>query len=169
MGTIELKLSGPKGLSAIVDEKDYETLDLGSYKWRPLIGRTTVYAIAHKNRKTLYLHRLIMGLADAPRSVLVDHKDHNGLNNSRTNLRVTDKRGNKGNSRKPLSAKSASTYKGVSYMADKNIKPWLSRIKLSGKDKYIGSYRTEIEAARAYNKAAEKHFGTMAYINELPD
>lgn len=167
MRTIEIKLTGHSGLSTLVDEKDYETLRLGSYKWRPHFGRSTVYARTHNGAKTMFLHRLIMGLTEAPRSVLVDHKDHNGLNNSRTNLRVTDNSNNQRNSRKRLSAKRTSAYKGVSKRSDNKSNPWQARIKLPDKIKHLGYYRTEIEAATAYNKAAISIFGPMAYLNQL--
>ena len=166
-------------LSAIVDEEDYRTLDLGSYKWYRLLGPHTTYAKAHKNGKTIYLHRLIMGLVDAPRSEYVDHIDGNGLNNSRTNLRKTDNRGNQRNQTKHLSATSISTYKGVCYREWSIIRPWAAYITLSeagklcpdnkrrGKNKYLGCYRTEIEAATAYNQAAIELFGPMAYLNDI--
>ena len=167
-------------LSAIVDEEDYRTLDLGSYKWYRLLGPHTTYAKAHKNGKTIYLHRLIMGLVDAPRSEYVDHIDGNGLNNSRTNLRKTDNRGNQRNQTKHLSATSTSTYKGVCYRSGKyRTKPWMANITLSdkrplgadkkvrGKQKYLGCYQTEIEAATAYNQAAIELFGPSAHQNDI--
>lgn len=167
MGAITIKLSGPSGLSVIVDEEDYRTYDLGSYTWRAhIIGRQT-YAVTDKNGKRIYLHRLIMGLEKG--SDMVDHIDHNGLNNYRTNLRVTDNSGNQHNKRKSLSAKCTSTYKGVQFCSDKKTNPWKARISLSGKDKHLGYYRTETEAARSYNEAATKYYGTTAYLNELSD
>jgi hypothetical protein len=167
MGTIrEIKVTGRNyELSVFVDEEDYQTLDLGSYNWSRLIGCTTTYVKTHKKGKTILLHRLIMGLENAPRSVLVDHKDHNGLNNCRTNLRKTDSSGNHANYLKRLSAKNFSPYKGVHLCSDKRSKPWRADIKLSGKNKHLGYYRTQEEAALAYNKAAIEHFGDMANLN----
>lgn len=167
MGTIrELKIIGlDYELSAYVDQEDYRTLDLGSYNWSRLIGHTTTYAKTYKSHKTVLLHRLIMGLENAPKSVIVDHIDGNGLNNYRTNLRITDNRGNRLNSRKSLSDKYTSTYKGV-YLDSKNkTNPWRVRAVLSGKDKHIGYYKTEQEAAIAYNQFALENYGTMAYLN----
>jgi len=169
MGVITINLSGPKGLSTVVDEEDYRTYDLGSYNWSPLIRRSTTYAYSHNNRKTIYLHRLIMGLLDAPRSVLVDHIDHNGLNNSRTNLLVTDNSGNQRNRRKSLSAKRASSYIGAHLDRNNKTNPWRASVFLSGKHKHLGCYRTEKEAALAYNNAVIEHFGDRAYLNILPD
>lgn len=179
MGTTLLNLIGPQGLSAIVDEEDYKTLDLGSYKWTPFIGHNTTYAKTYKKGKKILLHRLIMGLIDSPSSVYVDHKDHNGLNNYRTNLRVTDNKGNSHNARKRLSAKNTSCYKGVSFDPKNKTNPWRAHITLSedrhiGADKkwrsrprYLGCYRTQEEAATAYNQAATELFGHMAHLNVI--
>lgn len=171
MGTIrEIKVIGRKAayeLSVYVDEADYQTLDLGSYNWFRVIGRTTTYVQAHKNGRVILLHRLIMGVMDAGRSVYVDHIDGNGLNNYRTNLRVTDNMGNQRNARKSLSAKTSSSYKGVSSRSDNKSKPWLAYITLSGKQKNLGHYRTQEEAATAYNNAAIEHFGDMANLNNI--
>jgi len=171
MGTMEIKLSGNNNLSTIVDEEDYWTFRLSDYRWLPTTnGSRAVYVRANKNGKQIILHRLIMGLLDSPRSVFVDHKDHNGLNNSRTNLRVTNNMGNQRNARKQLSAKNTSTHKGVSFDRNKKTNPWRAGIMLSGKAKYLGHYRTQEEAARSYNEAATKYYGTMAYLNIIePD
>jgi len=153
-------------LSVLVDENDYRTLNLGSYKWRRIIGRTTTYVATYNKGKTLYLHRLIMGLSNAPRSVFVDHIDGNGLNNYKTNLRVTNNTGNQRNRHKSLSAKTSSTYKGIYYNnTNKESKPWTAQITLSGKWKYLGCYKTQEEAALAYNNAAIEHFGQYANPN----
>jgi len=170
MSVITINLSGPAQLSAIVSEEDYRTLKLWDYKWYPIIGHGTTYAKADKNGKTIYLHRLIMGCADKPRSVFVDHIDRNGLNNYRTNLRMTDNSGNNANTPKRLSAKHTSSYKGVSWIGSHNkSNPWVARIALSGKEKHLGCYRTQEDAARSYNQAAIELFGPMAFLNVLPD
>lgn len=174
MATLEIKLAGHNNYSTIVDEEDYRTLNLDSYKWRPIIRRCTTYVTSYyKNGREIRLHRLIMGLMDAPRSVIVDHIDGNGLNNSRTNLRITDKNGNAQNRRKLLSKKCSSSYKGVCWKWSHNkTNPWYASIRLpdGGKSKHLGYYRTEIEAALSYNKAASELFGPMAFLNVIdPD
>ena len=163
--TREIKLSGDNNLFTIVDEDDYRTLRLWDYKWFRIIGRTTTYVASKKNGKTIYLHRLIMGLQNAPGSVYVDHIDHNGLNNYKTNLRATDNTGNQRNAHKRISARNSSTYKGITRHPDNKMNPWMARIYLSGKRKYLGCYKTEEEAALSYNKAAIEYFGDMAYLN----
>jgi hypothetical protein len=178
---MEIRLGGNKGLSTFVDDEDYRTFNLGSYNWYPSGKYGSEYAKTYKNGKQMSLHRLIMGLENGPTSVLVDHIDHNGLNNCRDNLRKTDIVGNGRNSRKQLSATS-SRYKGVNWnWANNRIKPWNAYITLSdrrktgtdnktkGRQKNLGNYRTQEEAATAYNKAATELFGPMACLNILPD
>lgn len=171
MATLEIKLAGHNNYSTIVDEEDYWTFHLSDYKWYPNISKSgTVYARAKKNGKQVFLHRLILGLENGPTSVLVDHIDHIGLNNSRTNIRMTDNKGNARNRRKSLSAKTSSCYKGACFFPNNKSKPWKADIKLSGQNKHLGYYRTEIEAALSYNNAAIEHFGDMACLNVIdPD
>ena len=152
-------------LSVLVDENDYQTLNLGSYKWHRVIGQATTYVATSNKGKTLYLHRLITGLENASRSIYVDHIDHNGLNNSRDNLRITDNKGNQQNQRKHLSDQNHSCYKGVTKHSYNKSNPWIAHITLSGKIKHLGNYRTEEEAALSYNRAAIEHFGSMANLN----
>jgi len=172
MGAIrEIKVIGRNyELSTVVDEEDYKTFRLWEYKLYRHIGRTTTYIRAYKNGKIIGIHRLIMGLENAPKTVCVDHIDHNGLNNYRSNLRITNNKGNQYNKRKALSAKTSSIYKGVCFDADKSKNPWVAYIRLStGKQKHLGCYRTQEEAARSYNKAATGYYGNMAFLNLLPD
>jgi hypothetical protein len=44
----------------------------------------------------------------------------------------------------------------------------LQAIRLDGKDRHLGTYRSEKEAALAYDRAAHHHFGVVAYLN-FPD
>lgn len=169
MATLEIKLAGHNNYSTIVDEEDYRTFNLGSYKWHRMVRPNTTYVATYKNGKQIYLHRFILGLENAPRSVFVDHIDHNGLNNSRTNIRVTDNRGNQYNKHKVLSVKRTSCYKGVHLDRNNKTNPWRAGIRLLGKAKYLGCYRTQEEAARSYNQAATELFGPMAFLNVLPD
>jgi len=170
MGAVrEIKIIGCNyKLSTFVEEVDYQTLRLWEYRLSRLIGRNTTYIKTSKNSRKILLHRLIMGLENGPTSVLVDHIDGNGLNNLRDNLRITDNSGNMRNARKRLS-ETSSLYKGVHKHSNNKSKPWHVSITLSGKRQFLGYYRTEIEAATAYNKAAIELFGPMAFLNVLPD
>ena len=79
-GTIEMRLS--KGQTCVFDEEDLEKVQ--SYVWAANAGGNTFYAYAHVSNSTakVSMHRLI-----CPQYPMVDHKDRNGLNNCRSNLR----------------------------------------------------------------------------------
>lgn len=59
-----------------------------------------------------------------------------------------------------------SQYRGV---RTRNGERWYAEIKVNGKGVYLGSFNSEIEAARAYNEAALKYHGDKAKLNEIPD
>lgn len=106
----------------------------------------------------VYMHRLIMGL-DNSSFLAVDHKDWNGLNNQRDNLRVATRAQNQANIR-PLKT-AFCEYKGVSYDKNYPTKPWRARIK----NTLVGYFHTPEGAAVAYNKKALELYGEFAYLN----
>jgi len=150
----EMKVCGRDyEVTTFVDEEDYWRLRLWEYSWSRIPGYKTTYIITYKKDKNVYLHRLIMGVVNSPCFVYVDHIDHNGLNNSKNNLRITNNSGNSRNCHKTL-LKTSSRYKGVSrHTIHSKLKPWQACIRIDGKNKYLGSFRTEKEAAKAYNEA----------------
>jgi hypothetical protein len=91
---------------------------------------------------------------------LIDHRDGNGLNNTRRNLRrATDAQ----NCRDSPQRRGASQFKGVTWVA-RNEK-WRAVIAVCGKQTSLGYFEHEYDAARAYDAAALKHFGEFACIN----
>jgi len=111
--------------------------------------------------KTIYMHRLILGTASG---VFVDHIDHNGLNNSRSNLRECSNSQNMANSRWPVGK---SGYRGVSFYKPEGT--WKARISINGKEKTLGYRKTPDAAARLYDDAARVHFGEFAITNFADD
>lgn len=107
------------------------------------------------------LHRVIM---NTPVGLETDHKDGNGLNNSKSNLRIATHRQNALNSIKHKPA--ASKFKGIYYYP--RIKCWCARIRLEGKRKNLGYFKNEIEAAYAYDMASIEHHGEFGRRNFLP-
>jgi len=153
-----------QGKIAIVDDADHEYLS--QFHWVTHKKRGTYYALRATKRpdgkKTLiYMHREILGMADP--KVFVDHIDHDGLNNSRGNLRTCTHRENKRNIGKLRT--NTSGYKGVSW--HKERRRWCSAIKVNGKNISLGGFKSKDDAARAYNVAAIKYFGEFAYVNVI--
>jgi len=151
---------------AIVDAEDYDRLN--NYKWCVSKTRHTNYAIRRTKgkkvngkrvkRKTILMHRFI---TSAPRHLVVDHINHNGLDNRKANLRLCTRAQNCYN-RRSLRNKS-SKYKGVTW--DKGRKLFIVHIRHNGKRYYLGRFKSEIKAAKAYDKKAKELFGKFAFLN----
>ncbi len=160
MKTIQLT----RGKAALVDDEDYAHLK--KYKWRAVkTTRSNVwYAVCslyYRGFKftTLRMHRLICGVKNTTE---VDHRDGNGLNNQRVNLRPATRRQQLHNTKRRGS--SSSPYKGV----HNDMGKWVARITVNDNMVHLGSYDRAEDAAYAYNKAALEYFGEFANINELP-
>ena len=153
-----------QGLSAQVDDHWFE--ELNQHKWFAQKDKRTLYA-ARKikdNGKTtvIYMHRVIM---NTPDGLYVDHRDHNGLNCLEENMRNCTNQQNSMN-RLPFGA---SIYKGVSFDKRKRKSKVVTyieaKIKLNGKQIRIGRFKTEEEAAHAYDEKAKEYFGEFANLN----
>ena len=107
------------------------------------------------------MHRVIM---TPPDQMFVDHIDHNGLNNTRSNLRLCTLAQNNCNSTSRRT--STSKYKGVSWK--KVSKKWAASTQSMGKIYHLGYFTDEIAAARAYDKKAAELHGQFACLN-FPD
>jgi hypothetical protein len=154
-----------QGQFAIVDDADYERV--APYKWCAAWseGSRTFYALHQfSGQKNLTpMHRLILCLQKGEQ---VDHRDHDGLNNRRSNLRKSDAHTNAQNRLKPRRrGGTSSQFKGVHWVWDRHR--WEARIKPVGYlyQLRLGYFQDEEEAARAYDKAAKAHFGEFAYLN----
>lgn len=106
------------------------------------------------------MHRLIMV---SPKGFQVDHINGNRLDNRRSNLRLCTSSQNNFN-RKVI--RSNTGFKGVSH--DARCDRYYSRIMLNRKSIPLGRFSSLIEAAEAYNKAAQTLFGEFASINVIP-
>ena len=144
------------GQFALVDAEDY--YKLAKFQWYANgPTKTKFYAIRKCDGKSVKMHRVIM---NAPDHLFVDHIDHNGLNNCKTNLRLCTHAQNSCN--KP-SRNRASRYKGIS--RDKRDKKWTARVHAANKTHHIGTFATEIDAAKAYDKKASQLHGQFACLN----
>ena len=151
-----VKKTNNLGYFALVSEKDYSKVS--KYNWSLVKSGTNFYARTYINGKHVQMHRFILELTD--KRVYVDHKDKNGLNNTRRNIRICTNSQNQKN-KKP---RGISKYLGVSKSKLPIKKPWICSIKANGK--YIISYhKTEIETAISYDKLAKKHHKRFANLN----
>lgn len=156
-------------LFALVDDENYEYLN--QFNWFIKNGQNTTYAIRNDwssgKNKSILMHREIMNINNS--SILIDHIDCNGLNNQKNNLRICNKSENARNRMANCSStlNSTSKYKGVSWDKRKNL--WRSRIMIDYKEKFIGYFKDEVEAAKAYNEAALKYFGEFANLNLIEE
>lgn len=108
--------------------------------------------------KRVVMHRFLLGLTDP--SVRCDHRDNNGLNNQRSNLRTATANQNQHNRR---SCGGTSRFKGVSWY--KRSKKWLAQICCDRTWKYLGTFVSEEDAARAYDAKARELHGEFAFTN----
>lgn len=93
----------------------------------------------------------------------VDHRDGDGLNCTRQNLRYAPRWGNNANQRKQKNR--SSRFKGVTW--DKGHACWRAQIQAFHRRYYLGLFQEETRAAHAYNQAAQKYFGSFARLNNI--
>lgn len=146
---IELVPYKGQPLNVLVSDEDYPMLS--QYRWRAKKNRNTFYAIT-STKKTITMQRMVMGFPS--REYLVDHRDGNGLNNTRENLRITTTRENScnrlGNKNTQLNTKGVSPLKNGKYKA---------YIHHMGKQICLGTHSTIELAQQAYNAAAKVYHG----------
>ena len=160
------KLELSKGHVALVDDEDFELAAAYSwYAYKPVPQSKTYYAArtakVYGKQKTITLHRYLLGISD-PR-VLVDHKDGNGLNCQRYNMRASTRSQNSHNRHKRRD--SQNPYKGVRHLGRK----WSSDICVDGVKIFLGMYSSAEKAAKAYNKAAKRYLGEFANLNKISE
>ena len=151
------------GKVALVDSQDYNWLS--QFKWRAQKSgkrSDSFYAVRNmtieKRRTTIQMHRQIM---DPPHGLEIDHKNNNGLDNRRCNLRFCTRSQNMANSRGHRRRRSS--FKGVSF--HKEYKKWRAIITQNKKNQHLGFFRSQVRAAKAYDDKAKELFGQFARPN----
>jgi len=140
----------------IFDAEDYDRVK--AYQWSIGGGVNHKYA---QNEFVGYLHRYLLKYSG---SLSVDHVNGNVYDNRKCNLRIARHKDNIYNACKHRK-QCTSKYKGVCWARNKN--KWLARIYKDGKNRFLGHFESEIDAAIAYNEAAKELFGEYARLNVI--
>ena len=160
-----------QGQLAIVDDDDYERVN--RHKWHALkrsdgrhydAARNIRNYNRHGTIERLLLSRFITGATD--HKYVVDHINHNTLDNTKANLRICTQRQNMQNITRRSSK--YSKFPGVSYDKSAKKKKWISHIQINGQVKHLGRFEEEREAAKAYEKAVRElcHQELICKINK---
>lgn len=145
-----------RGRFAMVDAEDYDRL--ARYKWYCIGSQGYLYAKRCEGNRMIKMHRDIV---KPPAGFYVDHKNHNTLDNRKSNLRICTPAQNLFN--QIPSEKGTSRYKGVHWSGDK--KRWAAVIGFKKKQIFIGYFDYELDAAIAYDDRASELFGEFAALN----
>jgi AP2 domain len=152
-----MKIPLTQGMSALVDDEDYE--ELMKHKWQAAWDprKKSFYATRSTTVKRMrvgfVMHRVILKVTD-PR-IKVDHRNHDTLDNRRRNLRPATSSQNAAN-RKGPDTSNTSGYRGVHLHAGGR---WQAKIGINSKVKHLGLFDTKEKAAAAYAAANRKYFG----------
>lgn len=148
-----------KNQTILIDDEDLDLVN--QYSWCLSPKRDTFYVITtlYNPKRTVRLHRLLMGIEDP--KLIVDHIDGNPLNNQKGNLRIVSNIENGGNAQARKGG--SSKYKGVTF--DKQYDKWRAGIVIDGKRRCLGRHQKEVDAALAYDAAARIYFGEYGTYN----
>lgn len=176
------ELSLTNGMIALVDDEDFD--GLSGFNWYGHVFRnkhsSKIYATRHRllsepfGTKMIKMHREIL---KAPSNIMIDHKNGDGLDNRKENLRVCTPGQNKMNANKHAKyagKRTGSKYKGVHFSSKggssgRKFSVWVARIQIEGVRIFLGCFEHEVDAGLAYNEAAVKYFGEFAKLNKISD
>lgn len=149
-----------QGKVALVDDADFEAVN--AFKWCAHKHKQLFHALrklprVNGKQKDLYMHTFLL-----PEAGPIDHRDGDGLNNQRFNIRPATHKENQRAFRHKKQGLS-SLFRGVSWHTAHH--KWIARIRVDGKLKHVGYFETEADAARAYDTAARRYFGDFASPN----
>lgn len=149
-----------QGKAAIVDVEDFEFLN--QWKWYAVVFKNSSYAVRRASidgaQKRLWMHRVLLS---APKGEDVDHRNSNGLDNRRSNLRIATRQENVMNSR-PTTTRQGKRFKGIRLAASGR---WLAAISVGSTRISGGTFLTQEDAARAYDQLARQYHGDFAWLN----
>jgi hypothetical protein len=156
-----------QGKVALVDDEDFEYLNQWKWCCRKNVTKGSINYYAGRSGGSVLKYRYIhMHKVILKTDKLVDHKNRNGLDNRKDNLRIASKSDNSKNKK----GWGKSKYLGVSLnVAKRKTKPscerWVATIFINGKNKNLGRFKTEKEAALKYDEVAKVIHGEFANLN----
>jgi hypothetical protein len=161
------KIKLTQGYVALVDDKDYQRVS--QFKWSAHVTRNKNGSIKSLYAKrgvwlngsctARWLHRIVLQVSNP--KVKVDHKNRNGLDCRRSNLRVATNSQNTSNTK--LYSNSTSGFKGVHW--NKQYSRWVAYIYVDNKRIHLGYFTSKREAAKARDLAAKQHHKQFAVLN----
>ena len=156
-------LKTSKGRDFKVDDEDYDRCkDIVWHSRRSTNRHETWYVyrciMVNKKEKYQLLHRFLLGVSD--RKIQVDHRDLDGENCQKYNLRECGQSQNNANRR--VTKTKSSDFKGVVFCSKNTCK---AQIQVEGIKIYLGCFKKHSDAARAYDEAAIRYFGEFALLN----
>ena len=159
--TVQIPLT--RGMVAVVDAEDFQLVSThtwtASFQQGRWYARTQLVALHNPSRQTtMGMHQLILGKRNG---MLPDHANRNGLDNRRLNLRFSSHAQNSQN--RKVRAENKLGLKGVRKVT--NGSTFQASITVNRKRRFIGSFRSAIDAALAYDAAARNYFGEFAVCN----
>jgi hypothetical protein len=142
-------------LFATVDDDDFEKIN--QYKWYALKSLNTFYAHRQfRNKdgklKSQYMHRVVLNVEDS--KIEVDHKNKNGLDNTKSNLRQATKKQNAHN--RSINTKNTTGFRGV--FLEKRVQKYRAQIRINGKINSLGYFSNPEDASAAYETKAKEIF-----------
>lgn len=150
---MEFKL--PRGFVTLIDAEDAEAVSAAG-SWRAKRDNHAFYVVRinPQSGRQQFLHTFLTGYP------MTDHANGDGLDNQRANLRPADASLNQANR---IRTNGTSGYRGVTW--HKKACQWQAGVKVHGRFRYLGLFRTAEEAARAYDDAAIEAWGEYARPN----
>lgn len=149
-----------KGKTALVDIQDY--YEVSQYKWTLKETRFKKYAYRQFKKAgkmvQVLLHRAI---TQCPEGMAVDHRNGDGLDNRRANLRICTQSENLGNTPRHSDRK-YDLPKGVGYKKGRKTNPYYAQITKDGQRHNLGAFPTAVDAAQAYAIKSKELFGEFS-------
>lgn len=148
------------GIAFQIDEEDQHILELLPKTFIDSAGYVRTRFSGSRSEQGILLHRLIL---KCPEGLVVDHINHDKLDNRKSNLRICTRANNNKNIKKPTIPNATSQYKGVRW--HKVDEKWAARIQVNKNSIWLGNFDSEIAAAERYDDAAAHYHGEYAFFN----